>query len=866
MAKKKRKKGAGTEKKAVASHRYKSNESILQTKLPLTYQLLISVFILVVAICVLYPELVFQNKQLVAGDVDSALSLATPIRKGLAEGEYPQWNPHLYSGMPSYGSLSYTPYVYPVQVLTGFLITYLKFPAFTWLLFHIFLLGLGVWLLLFDGGIHFLIAVGMGVIIMWMPNHVAVGVHGHGSQAMAVGYIPFALFFWDRLWRGKGILLNGSILTILLGFQFLRAHLQISYYTFAIVGMHLIFFGTLKIRDAVRNANQAYDPVFGLVRRAYERGSISVKRAAMIDVAGAVVTIAIIVFSSLLISAVLFIPVQDYAQYSIRGASEAGGLDYDYATSWSLHPLESLTFIVPFAFGFGKSFYYGHMPFTDYPNYVGVVVVLFALLAVVIVRTRVTWFLAFVVAVTTLVAFGKFLPLLYDPLFNFLPYFNKFRVPVMVLIVQQFALVLLCGLGLSAVVAYDPAKGRKKALWALLFAGGVTFVVLVSYGYWTEGFAQSIAGRIRNVRSSAEQLQLARLAGGLLFKDLVKFSLLLLATTALAWLFFRRYLAALPFVLFVIGIALLDFFLVDRHIIHPEKLFRTPQLRVIKDNVGANRVLEPDALTDFLQAQEGYYRVFPMTHPSSALFGDFRTNRYMNFGISSIGGYHPAKLSIYEEFMEALAPALQRGDFRMVNMLNARYLITSTPLTENPIFKALWRGVDYQGAEKFVYENLEALPRIFFVDRFEVRPGAQALSQLATDRNLDVSETVLLETAPSLVPVSDEGATATITRYKLNEIRIDATLTSPAILVLSEVYYPRWQVWVDGERGEVIRANHVLRAVPLAAGRHEVVFRYDSSLLRRSLAISISVFSLAVCLLLVSVFYHVWGRVKWKRS
>ena len=95
-----------------------------------------------------------------------------------------------------------------------------------------------------------------------------------------------------------------------------------------------------------------------------------------------------VVAVSLLVSLVLYLPIHEYAQYSIRGASSSGGLDYNYATSWSLHPQEALTFIVPFAFGFGKDIYFGSMPFTDYPNYLGVVVVFFAIFGLVRVRTH----------------------------------------------------------------------------------------------------------------------------------------------------------------------------------------------------------------------------------------------------------------------------------------------------------------------------------------------------------------------------------------------------------------------------------------------------------------------------------------------
>ena len=66
---------------------------------------------------------------------------------------------------------------------------------------------------------------------------------------------------------------------------------------------------------------------------------------------------------------------------SIRGASSSGGAKYNYATSWSFHPKEILTFLLPSAFGFGGQAYWGYMPFTDYPNYMGIIVLLLALIA-----------------------------------------------------------------------------------------------------------------------------------------------------------------------------------------------------------------------------------------------------------------------------------------------------------------------------------------------------------------------------------------------------------------------------------------------------------------------------------------------------
>ena len=74
-------------------------------------------------------------------------------------------------------------------------------------------------------------------------------------------------------------------------------------------------------------------------------------------------------------------PVLAYSPHSIRGGGPAGGVGFEYATGWSLGWREILTFVVPSAMGFGGETYWGTMPFTDYPHYLGILTLLFAAVA-----------------------------------------------------------------------------------------------------------------------------------------------------------------------------------------------------------------------------------------------------------------------------------------------------------------------------------------------------------------------------------------------------------------------------------------------------------------------------------------------------
>lgn len=836
---------------------------------PLRYKPLVASLVMIVAICVLYPELAFQNKIFFSGDNQAAASCAAALKQPLdIKTAYPLWNPYLFSGMPSFGSLSYTAYVYPVNAIIGVLVKYLHFTGYLWLLFHTFMAGLGTYLVLRDRGVWFVPSVTAGVLMMWMPNLVAVGAYGHGSQACAVGYIPFALLFWDRLWRGKGTVANGCALVIVFGLTMLRGHLQIAYYTYMLVGLHILFFGAAKILDGIKRRVPATTvlPRSWFARLTNQGKKYSVE-AALAEWGWAAAVLAVVVVASILVSAVLYLPVHDYAQYSIRGASASGGLDYEYATGWSLHPAEMLTFIVPFSFGFGKDLYFGHMLWTDYPNYVGLIVVVLSFFALVKCRNRYTAFLFFVVLIATLISFGKYFNYVYNLLFEHLPYFNKFRVPVMILILQQFAFAVLFGVGLDRMMRADPARGRSNTVKALAVAFLIFMIIILSQNFWPGEFADAISKKFTNVRTAQEQVQVARVVGNFLFKDLVRLSVVLAAAFALLFLYFDKKLPQLVFGGLFLVVTAADFYIINQKILHPEEFRKHEQLRLIHDRSVLEAYKAPDDLISFLKQDERFFRIFPMDRPQRPFGAMFQSNRFMNFGISSIGGYHPAKLVIYQEFFNALHMSLVGGRFHLPDMLNVRYVVAGAELPDIERFREVWRGVDYLNQPRFVYENLPALPRAWLVDSYHVADDAQTSDLLAAGR-VDPATSVILARRPTLDPEPVEGSPGevTIDGYGYNEIQLTARNETPAILVLSEVYYPDWKVHVDGAPAEMLRANYILRAVALPAGEHKVVFKYDASLLKRGLVVSATVLGGAILLLVGALVFGRKGRLAWKHS
>ncbi len=74
--------------------------------------------------------------------------------------------------------------------------------------------------------------------------------------------------------------------------------------------------------------------------------------------------------------------------------------------------------------------------------------------------------------------------------------------------------------------------------------------------------------------------------------------------------------------------------------------------------------------------------------------------------------------------------------------------------------------------------------------------------------------------------------------------------TGPGTLVVSEIYYPGWDVWVDGQRGAIYPAEELLRGIELAPGLHEIDMRFRPT----SLYLGFGLFLLGLIILVIQAF------------
>jgi hypothetical protein len=765
---------------------------------PLTLSTTWAAALLGLLVVLFFHELVLEGKTFVSPD---ALAPAGFVRMGeqslFRDHVYPLWNPFVFLGMPSFASGAYNPLIYPPDWPVALLQKTLPLPDMTWMLLYYFLAGLFAFLLAREWGATAEGALLGAAAFVFAPNLVAVGSHGHGSQLVDSAYLPLLLWLAARWMRG-GRLADLGWLALAGGFQMLRGHAQIAFYTWLAIGLYLV----VDVIASLARPSASSAPAPSKLGRAVALG------AAM------ALTFGIAGFYNL--------PLHDYARWSIRGGGEGGGVGIQYATQWSLAPWELLTVVVPGAVGFGDQTYWGGMPFTNYPNaFMGMVVVLLALPAL---RGggAPRLFAALLALVSLTISFGSHFPL-YGFLYQHLPFFNKFRVPVMIIVLFQLALALGAAWGWSEVASERAGGPRSRATGRLLLAAAVVLALLLVLGVagqeaWRDGYVRSAMAHRPGYPREAALVAYARYVG-----DLGRACILGLAALGLLGLARAARLSAPLASLGLLALMLIELWPVSGSVMKP----------VIGEPQAVSMETGRDDVVEFLEqaGPVGSFRILPTD--------EFQSNRYAGFAIASVGGAHAAKTRLIQDLIEAGGAQ----NLNWLRLLNVRFIVMRQQTDSLPGLTRVHRG---SGA---VFELPRWLPRATVVGEYRVVSPARAILDSVALGGADAARTTWLERDPGLALGSVAGARATIASYTLNAVAIEVETPGPALLRLADLWYPDWEATVDGRRTEILKADYLLRAVAVPAGSHRVEFHFRPRAMRQGLLLSCA--SLLVTLVLL---------------
>ena len=178
------------------------------------------------------------------------------------------------------------------------------------------------------------------------------------------------------------------------------------------------------------------------------------------------------------------------------------------------------------------------------------------------------------------------------------------------------------------------------------------------------------------------------------------------------------------------------------------------------------------------------------------------------------------------------------------SLLNVRYVVTRDRLDHLPGFRLVFE----EGQGK-VYENSNARPRASVV------PAAVNVDGMSLEEVLayDPTQTAFLH-LPAPGPLGGRGEVRFL-EYGLNRVDMQVTSDGPAMLLLSDNYFPGWEATVDDDPVDIYQSHLTFRAVKVPPGVSRVVFRYRPASFRAGVL-------LALVALLVCGSILIVGRLK----
>jgi len=267
----------------------------------------------------------------------------------------------------------------------------------------------------------------------------------------------------------------------------------------------------------------------------------------------------------------------------------------------------------------------------------------------------------------------------------------------------------------------------------------------------------------------------------------------------------------------------------------------------VSDKPVEENVFQKTDLIQFLEKDNSLYRIADLAQRETP-------NEFAYYEIENVNGYHSAKLRVYQDIMDVANLPQAQGSTSLVfnpflwNIMNVKYIIAQGRLWEGiqPIFQA-------QSGE-LIYYNPSMLPRAFFVDTTIVEESLNILYHLR-DGDFNAATTAYFEEAlPQKIDPADSLANAIVIEHKNEYIKIEANATGNNLLFISEIYYPSWKAYVDGNETEIFKTNYAFRSIIVPKGKHTIELKFESEGFQTGKTLSLASNILVALLLVLGIF------------
>ena len=785
-----------------------------------TWPHLVAIVTFVLLVMVYFAPQVFENKQLPQGDMISARGMGHDAREYHEQtGEWSHWSNSMFGGMPYNvtSGVDSKSIFRPISTLMK-----VSFHGETTAVLWLLLIGFYIFMLAVGGG-PWLGIVGAIAFAFGSYNLIIIGA-GHVTKGWVLATVPAVIGGCMLCYQKKYIV--GFIVTLLAtGLNVYWNHQQISYYTL----LMLIPLAITYLIYAIREKKQKH----------FWTASAALVVAAIMAIAPAMDKL---------------LPTWDYSKETMRGGavlkgtedSEAGksGLNREYAFQWSYGKAETMTLLIPNFYGGSSNYalgedsetyktvkkyagssqakqiakslptYWGDQPFTSGPVYAGAIICFLFVLGLLAVKGPERWWLLAAVIIGILLSWGRNLPSLNNWLFDHLPLYNKFRTPSMSLVMTTTAMAMLGMLALRALLKKEVEL--KHIYIATGITGGLCLLMALFPGL-AGGFTAKMDAQLPEWLSECLIEDRRAMLTSDAWRSLC--FILFAAVGAFAYLKIEKMRSGI--VIALMGVLILaDLWTVDKRFLNDDHF--VPKKR--------NLVTMTEADKQILADKDPNYRVLNLT---TSTFNDAQTSYFHK----SVGGYSPAKLRRYQDIIDYYFAG--NINMNVLNMLNTRYVITQ-------------QGVQY---------NPEAFGNAWFVQNIDWVNNPN--EEIAAIGNIDLLQKAVIDTCWR-TKVSDglamtQPASIRLTNYaNPGNLFYESENTEDGLAVFSEVYYKTWKAFIDGKEVPVLRANYILRAIEVPAGKHTIEFRCEDDLLVKtqmlsttaSILIALTIFGLLCVLIL----------------
>ena len=785
--------------------------------------LVVILFFAVIAFLYFFPA-VTEGRILAQHDAVAGIGSGREMQEYLEKtGERTRWTNSIFGGMPTYQMAP----SYDSTNTLGFIqqVYHLFLPTYVWYVF-VMLLGFYILLRAFDFKVWL---ASLGAVLWAFSSYFFIIIAaGHIWKLMTLAYIPPTIAGMVLVYRKKW-LAGGVVTALFVALQIFSNHPQMSYYFLFVMLFMAIAYGVL----------------------AWQKKQLPdfFKSTGVLVVAGLV---------GVCVNLSNLYHTYEYSKESMRGKSELvkensadqtdSGLERSYITQWSYGIGETFSLLVPNVKG-GASVplaanekamekanpayqslyaqlgqYWGEQPGTSGPVYVGAFVMFLFVLGLFIVKGPMKWALVVGTVFSITLSWGHNFMGLTDFFIDYIPMYSKFRAVSSILVIAEFTIPLLAMLALKEVMERPALFVEQKKAFYISFGltGGLSLLFALFPTVFFPSYVSSMEMNALQGAIPADQLapilvNLEEMRRSLFTADAWRsFFVIVIGCVLLGGYLFRKWNAKVTIGALLL-LCIVDMWSVNKRYLYDEQF--------VAKGTEMKPFLEPSETDkEILKDKTLDYRVLNM---ATNTFNENNTAYWHK----SIGGYHAAKLRRYQEMIEAHIQGEMETLFTKIPEVGAD--LSKIDVTDTPVLDMLntrYYIVPLQQGATAPLFNPHALGNAWLVK--EVKYVNNANEEIDAIHGMNPRETAIVdkrfaETVKQPAAMPDSLDNIVLKSYAPNALQYEVDTKQGGTVVFSEIYYPGWRSYIDGEEVSHGRANYILRAMNVPAGKHTIEFVFD---------------------------------------